>query len=153
MRKFIKQIARSIKRMGLIMWPFTKKTIIPIEKLDTEEFDVKQKAQINRIEYDKWIAGEKLHSDPGNTYIMEWIETYGSDFHDEFIISDCRTCKKCWECGGSVKFQCFNYDPQLNSQSFHLLKKVFAMLEIHGATHATIDKMKIHYGLDNKKKE
>lgn len=146
MRTVIKLVAYTIKRLGLIMWPFFKnKKPITTQVLDTEEFQLKQKAQIARIEYDKWIAGEKLHYDPGNTYICEWVKTYGPDFHDEFIISDCRTCKKCWECGGSVKFECFNYQPQLSAQSNHLLKKIFAIFEMRNVTQITIDKMKDHY--------
>jgi len=67
-------------------------------------------SQKHRIEFEKWIEGEKLKKDPGDEYILEWILKNAPDFRKQWEESDCVECIKWRECGYLVKKECDEFD-------------------------------------------
>lgn len=104
-------------------------------------------AQISRINFDKWLEGEKLHEDPGNDYILKWIEEHGREFHEKFIESDCRSCKTCSTCGGSGKQDCENYSPEISDETKHILKKVVKLMIMNDVGTKTIKDVCLKYDI------
>jgi len=98
----------------------------------------------HKIELDKWFEGERRNSDPGESYILSWINEKGSLFHEEFSSSDCRTCQKSNVCNDVCKFDCSNYIPDLTDREKHLMRKLLSLL-----AHANI----LIEGYDDKIKE
>lgn len=123
-----------------------------VEKVNDEilsiTLDKKLKAQMSRINFDKWLEGEKLHCDPGNDFILQWIAEHGKEFHEKFIDSDCRTCKKCYDCGSSGKTDCDKYDPELYEETKHILKKVIKLMIMNDVSTKTIKDICIKYRIN-----
>lgn len=40
--------------------------------------------QINQIEIDKWLEGERICRDPGQTYVREWIKQNSLSFRKQW---------------------------------------------------------------------
>lgn len=66
-------------------------------------------AQIHRIEIDKWVQGERQHSDPGNRFVMDWVYENAKEFRDDWNMSVCKTCSFHRECGYYAKSECERY--------------------------------------------
>ena len=66
-------------------------------------------AQKHRIEFEKWLEGEKLKKDPGDEYILEWIVKNAPDFRKQWEESDCAECIKWRDCGYLVKKECLDF--------------------------------------------
>jgi len=62
--------------------------------------------EIKRIEIEKWCEGERINCDPGQDYILHWIEVSGGDFRYNWNHSQCKKCKKKLYCGWLVKDEC-----------------------------------------------
>ena len=67
-------------------------------------------AQKHRIEFEKWIEGERQNRDPGDEYILDWILKNAPDFRKQWEESDCSECIKWRECGYLVKKECDEFD-------------------------------------------
>ena len=75
------------------------------------EFENRQHAEIKRIELDKWYEGTRIKRDPGDPYIMQWINKNSSQFSTEWECSACKTCHKASECGFKTLPECPCYEP------------------------------------------
>lgn len=111
-----------------------------LDELNCIDLERKNIAQIHRIEYEKWMEGERTQQDPGMDFITNWIMQNGSEFHRNFSKSDCRTCANCFECGGSAKTHCDRYEPDLLEQSRHVLQKILEKFKENEA-----EEIKRHY--------
>gem|GEM_PF-513219 len=67
------------------------------------------RAQIKRIEEDKYFAGCERQRDPGSAYVMEWIERQAIQFRHAWDISRCCHCILSDQCGHHVKLECNTY--------------------------------------------
>jgi hypothetical protein len=65
--------------------------------------------EIKRIEIDKWNEGIRIQSDPGNSYVLYWVEVSASAFRIDWENSVCLSCKDRLDCGWTVKAKCNNY--------------------------------------------
>jgi len=65
--------------------------------------------EIKKIEIDKWCEGIRIHSDPGNDYVLYWVEVSASSFRDDWEDSLCKSCDNKESCGWQVKSRCNNY--------------------------------------------
>jgi len=92
-------------------------------------FDKKLEAQIHRMDFDKWLEGEKTHTDPGDPFRLQWISEHGEEFHKLFSKSDCMTCTKYNYCGGSCCMNCENYNPEVLEQTKHIIIKIINFLK------------------------
>ena len=79
----------------------------------TEEDLVKfLKSEKRFIEKSKWFAGERIHKDPGEKFIIEWIEKNASRFRQVWDCCLCKGCKKGSECGDCLRIECDLFDPE-----------------------------------------
>jgi len=65
--------------------------------------------QKNKIEIDKWCKGTEIKNDPGDGFIISWINDNAKWFRDAWEISDCKECSKWQKCGWKVEKGCNNY--------------------------------------------
>ena len=84
------------------------KYVCPInENIMGDEFFL---SEIKKIEIDKWDDGMRRHSDPGEQYILEWVEKNAPWFRDAWNKSCCQQCTNCVECGYSVLIECNRFN-------------------------------------------
>ncbi len=69
------------------------------------------RAQIKRIEIDKWIEGVNSRRDPGPDYVFRWIGNNADAFRRQWEQSKCRACSNWYDCGHSVKTLCSEFKP------------------------------------------
>lgn len=67
------------------------------------------KAQIHRIDVDKWCEGVDNHYDPGELYIREWVYTNAQQFRDDWNNSVCQNCSNLNNCGYLTLSACGDY--------------------------------------------
>ena len=65
--------------------------------------------QKKKIEIDKWCEGCNLSQDPGQEYMMAWIEQNGAWFRQAWERSLCKSCHFSLECGHKVQQKCDNF--------------------------------------------
>lgn len=68
------------------------------------------KAQIRKIDIDKWCYGCEIHSDPGVEYILNWIANNAERFREGWEKSRCKECAKWRDCGYELKESCENFE-------------------------------------------
>ena len=68
------------------------------------------KAQLNKIDVDKWCEGFRLNRDPGQPYVMDWIDENGAWFRGAWNDSLCQRCKQWHDCGHLVRANCEDFD-------------------------------------------
>ena len=66
-------------------------------------------AQVHRIEIDKWVQGERQHSDPGEVFIVDWVYGNAKKFRYEWQCSCCQDCHSHRECGYNALSACDYY--------------------------------------------
>lgn len=66
-------------------------------------------AQYKRIDLDKWYYGITIHNDPGQDFILDWIEKHAKEFREHWENSKCKTCNNNGICGYNVYDFCNNY--------------------------------------------
>lgn len=65
--------------------------------------------EIKKIEIDKWIEGMKTSADPGNEFVLDWIERNAQCFRRAWDISKCKDCTQCEDCGYNLLSACNNF--------------------------------------------
>ena len=64
------------------------------------------KAEKKFIEDAKYFEGINTNKDPGNEFIISWVELYAQKFRDRWLKSKCQHCKDSVECGNKLKEEC-----------------------------------------------
>lgn len=77
---------------------------------DDYEFNAFIEAEIRRIEVEKWIQGVNQHSDPGDDFIIEWVNNNAEYFRRAWGQSLCKTCRNHSTCGYKVVSACDDYE-------------------------------------------
>ncbi len=67
------------------------------------------KLQIKKIEIDKWCEGCRIKADPGQEYVIQWIENHGHWFRNAYNNSCCKDCIHWSQCGFKVLDQCEHF--------------------------------------------
>ena len=75
----------------------------------TDELEKFIKAEIHKIDIDKWIFGEQIKRDPGREYILEWIDKNAPNFRQSWNKSKCKDCLNCEICGYNLLSACNGY--------------------------------------------
>lgn len=73
---------------------------------DYIEFKAFIKAERDCIDKDKWFEGIKLSSDPGQEFILHWIDDNSQEFRNKWDESMCRCCVSAFECGHYLRKEC-----------------------------------------------
>jgi len=115
--------------------------------IEKDIYNKKQVAEIHRIELEKWIEGEKLHRDPGNDYIFQWIEKHGSEFHTKFISSKCRFCFNVYFCKNVIEDNCNLFRHEINIEIIKGIIKLLIDERILKEEDEIIDLLKNNYNL------
>jgi len=76
------------------------------------------KSQMDAIDKDKWYKGEEIHNDPGQEYIIDWINRNAKEWREKWEKSKCQHCSFWFECGHKLKVECerFKFDDEENKQ-------------------------------------
>lgn len=69
------------------------------------------KIQKQKIEIDKWNEGCRRAEDPGQDYVIRWIESNGDWFRQAWEGSLCKACKRMLICGIELRDCCEIYNP------------------------------------------
>ena len=64
------------------------------------------KAQVHRIDVDKWCQGVNTHCDPGEVYIIDWVYCNAKKFRDDWNNSVCKSCSNLRNCGHMALSAC-----------------------------------------------
>lgn len=70
------------------------------------------KLQIQKIMIDKWCEGCRIQADPGQPYVMDWIQTNGQWFRTSYDSSICKSCKHWSKCGHNLKNSCSSFEAE-----------------------------------------
>lgn len=62
------------------------------------------------IEVSKWLAGEKMGRDPGDEYVVKWINDHAKELREAWDKSKCKTCKN--DCLHNLRIFCEAYFPE-----------------------------------------
>jgi len=73
------------------------------------------KAQIKKIEIDKWCEGTELKKDPGKEYILDWINNNAVNFREAWEGSICKNCCLSESCGYLVVQHCEKFQSDNNN--------------------------------------
>lgn len=59
--------------------------------------------EMKKIDEDKWLEGEKRNCDPGQEYIVDWINKNASEWRKNWEVSKCKNCAFWMQCGHYLK--------------------------------------------------
>lgn len=76
---------------------------------EVEEFKAFLHTERKCIDKDKWLEGERLNCDPGQTYILKWINENGREFRDKWDESQCKYCVSAFNCGHYLRKKCSTF--------------------------------------------
>jgi len=65
-------------------------------------------AERKAIEVAKWLKGVEIHSDPGNGFVYDWVESFAREFRDRWPSSKCKDCIR--DCAYECKSFCDKYE-------------------------------------------
>ena len=77
---------------------------------EQEAFRNYLQVQMNLIDIDKWNEGMRLHKDPGEEFVREWVEKHAKEFHIKWNKSVCHNCKYQLDCGWELLEQCDKFE-------------------------------------------
>ena len=72
--------------------------------------------QLKKIEVDKWNEGCRIKTDPGQNYILSWVETKADEFRAAWENSLCKDCILCDKCGYFVLSDCGRFEPNSDNE-------------------------------------
>lgn len=73
--------------------------------------------QKKKIEIDKWCEGCATNNDPGQDYVLDWINRNGSWFRKAWERSLCKNCVFIDECGIDLKSCCEKFSAKIKNVS------------------------------------
>ena len=65
--------------------------------------------EMKTIDEAKWYYGEKIKRDPGQEYIVDWINRNAKEWREKWEASVCQHCISWMECGEKLKINCDNF--------------------------------------------
>jgi hypothetical protein len=67
------------------------------------------KVQMDAMDIAKWYEGERRKSDPGQEYIIDWINRNAKEWREGWEKSCCQHCEHWFNCGHKLKINCSNF--------------------------------------------
>ena len=77
-------------------------------------FDIFMRCQVKKINIDKWNKGIEISADPGESFILTWIDNEAKNFKMLWENSKCKSCSNSLSCGHNVVNQCKKYEEKTN---------------------------------------
>ena len=65
--------------------------------------------ETKKIDEDKWYEGLRRNNDPGQDFIIDWINRNAKNWRDEWENSKCQHCKHWKICGHEVRRECKDF--------------------------------------------
>jgi len=65
--------------------------------------------EMKKIDEDKWYEGERRKNDPGQEYIVDWINKNAKNWREAWEASKCQHCSFWMYCGHNLKKECDNF--------------------------------------------
>ena len=72
----------------------------------TIQFNNYLKAEKKYIEDAKWFEGINTNKDPGDKFILNWIQKHAKEFREKWMKTECQYCVKAGICGDQLKVKC-----------------------------------------------
>ena len=69
------------------------------------------RAQVERINVEKWCEGCRIQRDPGPEFVIHWINQNAARFREEWEQSRCKECHNCFQCGYKATRDCCEFAP------------------------------------------
>ncbi len=69
------------------------------------------RVQVKKIEIDKWYEGCRINNDPGEGFILDWIENNAGYFRNKWNASQCKNCINWKRCGYELLDTCDMFEP------------------------------------------
>jgi hypothetical protein len=73
-----------------------------------------------KIDEDKYFRGIEINNDPGQEYVIDWINRNAKKWRDDWDISLCKHCNHWRVCGHKIQQQCEKFEFDSNENSFDL---------------------------------
>ena len=64
--------------------------------------------EIKRLLVEKWLEGERIHADPGDSFMLKMIEEHGPEWRDLWPRCSCKDCRCLHDCGWKMIVDCPN---------------------------------------------
>lgn len=64
---------------------------------------------MKKIDEDKYFEGERRHCDPGQSFIVDWINRNAANWRGEWEKSKCQHCAFWRVCGHCVRSECVDF--------------------------------------------
>jgi hypothetical protein len=68
--------------------------------------------QLKKINIDKWNEGCRIQKDPGQEFVIEWIDKNAAWFRQAWNQSLCQLCQNSHFCGYRVTQECDEFVPE-----------------------------------------
>jgi len=68
--------------------------------------------QRKRIDEEKWHQGCNIKKDPGQEFILEWIDNNAAEYRQAWNASKCKSCIHWQHCGYRVRIKCNSYEKE-----------------------------------------
>jgi len=68
------------------------------------------KTELKKIDLDKYYEGMRIKDDPGQKFILDWINRNAKNWREEWESSCCQHCKHWFICGQEVRQDCKDYE-------------------------------------------
>jgi hypothetical protein len=65
---------------------------------------------MKKIDLDKFYEGIRIKDDPGQFFVVNWINLNAKNFRESWENSCCQHCKNWFRCGHEVKKECQDYE-------------------------------------------
>jgi hypothetical protein len=67
-------------------------------------------SEMHAIDIAKWLEGCEHNYDPGENFVLKWIEENAKDYREKWFASVCCTCDKSEDCGYRCLTECEYYN-------------------------------------------
>ena len=72
--------------------------------------------EMKTIDIDKWCEGQKIKKDPGQKYVVDWVDINAKAFRENWETSICQHCRDWFVCGHKLKKECKNFSIDKNEE-------------------------------------
>ncbi len=107
MKKLYKKLKNTLKfRNFRYIYSFSKTN----RKERVEQMHKFITVQRKRIDKEKWYKGCDIQQDPGQEFILEWIDNNAAEYRLAWNVSKCKSCTQWHQCGYRVRTICDSYE-------------------------------------------
>lgn len=75
--------------------------------------------EMKKIDLDKYYEGIRIQNDPGQSYVVEWINKNAKFWREQWESSACQHCRHWFVCGHELKTECSSYEFDKNEEELN----------------------------------